>query len=396
MKYIVIIPDGMADYPCQGLFGKTPLQVAKTPNIDSLSRQGEAGLVWTVPRDMEPASDIANLCIFGYNPHKYYSGRGPLEAANLGVELDEGEIAFRCNFVTVEKEADKLIDYSAGHISTLETKILISKLNEKLANEFVRFYPGVSYRNLMVIKGNEEVLVLKTIPPHNIINEKLSENLPVGEGAEILKDIIEKSYSILNEEEVNSVRVDLGENPANMIWLWGQGKKMELPSFEERFGISGAVISAVDLIKGIGKTIGFEVIEVEGATGYYDTNYAAKGDAAIAALKKKDFVYVHIESPDEAGHNGDIREKIRAIEEIDRFIVGKAKEYFESNPGRILLLPDHFTPVEVRKHCPDPVPFLISGEGIEPMGIEFFDEASARKSKIKIKQGWKLMEYFLR
>ena len=396
MKYIVIIPDGMADYPCKGLFGKTPLQVAKTPNIDALCLEGEVGLVRTVPRSMEPASDIANLSILGYDPHRYYTGRGPLEAANLGVKLNKDEIAFRCNLVTVEKEADKLTDYSAGHISTSEAKILISKLNKRLANEFIKFYPGVSYRHLMVIKGDEKILKLKTIPPHNIIQEKFSENLPIGEGAEILRDIIEKSYSILKEDEINSVRIDLGENPANMIWLWGQGKKLELPSFEERFGISGAVISAVDLIKGIGKTVGLRVIEVEGATGYYDTNYASKGEEAIIALKDDDFVYVHIEAPDEAGHNGDIREKIKAIERIDHFVVKKAREYFRSNAGRILILADHFTPVELKKHCADPVPFLISGKGINSCGIEFFDEISARKSTLRIKQGWKLMEYFLR
>jgi len=396
MKYIVIVPDGMADYPCEGLFGKTPLDVAKTPNMNALCQEGETGLVRTIPRNMEPASDVANLSIFGYDPQRYYTGRGPLEAANLGVKLDEDEVAFRCNLITASKDDDRLIDYSAGHISTAEAKVLISRLNEKLANEFIRFYPGVSYRHLLIIKGDKRVLTLKTVPPHNIINEHLSDNLPSGEGAELLRDLIEKSYSILNAEEVNSVRIDLGENPANMIWLWGQGERLELPSFEERFGIRGAVISAVDLIKGIGKTIGLEAIVVEGATGYYDTNYAGKGEKAIAYLEDRDFVYEHIEAPDEAGHNGDLREKIKAIEEIDHFIIGRVREYLKVNPGRVLVLPDHFTPVELRRHCADMVPFLISGEGISPDEIEHFSEATARKSKLRIKQGWKLMEYFLR
>lgn len=386
----------MADYPCKDLFGKTPLQVAKTPNMDALSKQGEVGLVRTIPRNMEPASDIANLSILGYDPHKYYKGRGPLEAVNLEVKLDADDIAFRCNLITAEKDSDRLIDYSAGHISTAEAKILISKLDEKLGNEFIKFYCGVSYRHLMVVKKNRRILSAKTIPPHNIIQEGLSENLPLGEGAEILKDLMEKSWSILKEEEVNMVRIDLGENPANMIWLWGQGTRIELPLFKEQFGISGAVISAVDLIKGIGKAVELEVVKVEGATGYYDTNYAGKGENAIAVLKDKDFVYVHIESPDEAGHNGDIRQKIKAIEEIDYFIVGKVREYLKSNSARVLLLPDHFTPAELRRHCSDMVPFFISGEGISPDEADLFSESSASKSKLQIKEGWKLMEHFLR
>ncbi|RKY38990.1 MAG: cofactor-independent phosphoglycerate mutase [Candidatus Omnitrophota bacterium] len=395
MKYIIIIPDGMADYPCEKLFGKTPLEVAKTPFMDAFCAQGKIGLVRTIPRAMEAASDIANLSILGYDPARYYPGRGPLEASNLGVELEEGDIAFRCNLVTVEKQEDRLIDYSAGHISSPEAEVLISKLNKELGSESIHFYAGVSYRHLLVIKGEKKLLEVKTIPPHNIIGERISENLPAGEGAEVLIDLMNRSYEVLKEEEVNAVRIDLGENPANMVWFWGQGEKIDLPSFEAKFGLKGAVISAVDLIKGIGKSIGFEVIDVEGATGYYNTNYQGKGRSAISALEEKDLVYVHIEAPDEAGHNGEIREKIKAIEEIDQFIVGEAYRYSEHNPARVLILPDHFTPVEVRKHCPEMVPFIIAGEGIEKDEIDSFSESNAQKSRLRIKEGWRLMEYFL-
>lgn len=397
MKYIVLVPDGAIDYPLEELGGKTPLEAADTPNMDFIAQNGIIGRTRTIPKSLLPASDVANLSIFGYDPEKYYTGRGPLEAANLGVELSEDEIAFRCNLVTASE--DRMIDYSAGHISTEEARALIKTLNENLATEDLRFYAGVSYRNLLVIRSplSEELSKIKCIPPHDITGKDIGENLPEGETAEILIDLMDKSKQIFQNHEINKVRIDLKENPANMIWLWGQGKTPNMPKFKDRFGLEGSVISAVDLIKGLGKILGLEVINVKGATGYYDTNYLGKAEAALKALKEKDFVYLHVEATDEAGHNGDLQAKITCIERFDGFVVGTILKNFKKKKNfRILVIPDHATPLSLRTHTYDEVCFCLAGKGIEKKDFKGFNESEAKKATFYLENGYELMDHFIR
>ncbi len=397
MKYIVIVGDGMADYPVAELGGRTPLEAARTPNMDQIVQGGVLGIAKTIPAKMTPASDVANISILGYNPAEYYSGRAPLEAANLGVELEEEDVAFRCNLITAS--GDTLLDYSAGHIQSKEAATLINCIDENLGTDRIKFYPGVSYRHLMVVKGGarEGLDSLECRPPHDIAGQNISKNFPKGRNAEVLIKLMENSRPILESQELNLVRVDLKENPANMIWLWGQGRKPRMPSFYDKYGVTGSVISAVDLIKGLGRVLGLEVINVEGATGYYDTNYAGKAKAAIDSLENNDFVFVHVEAPDEAGHNGDLREKISAIERIDQFIVSQVLKSFKGRPDfRVMLLPDHCTPISVRTHTSDPVPFAICGSGISARGLSGYNEKEAKKSSLYFEEGWRLMDYFIK
>jgi len=293
MKYIVIIPDGAADYPLDILGGKTPLEAANTPFIDSLAKDGVLGRVKTIPRGFSPSSDVANLSLLGYDPETYYTGRGPLEAANLGVELGDKDLAFRCNLIT-ESEG-KLHDYSSGHITDKEAKILMKHINAELGSDRIEFFFGTSYRNLMVIRGGVDLGLdkIKYFAPHDIMGRQITEHLPKEENAKIIIDLMNRSKELLATQEINKVRIDLGENPANMIWLWGCGPKPSLPLFQDEFGVKGAVISAVDLIKGIGRIAGLKVLEVEGANGYYDTNYLGKAEAALEALQTCDFVFIH-------------------------------------------------------------------------------------------------------
>ena len=387
----------MADEPLEELFGKTPLEAAKTPRLDALAKEGQVGLCRTVPKGMTAASDVASLSILGYDPRRYYTGRGSLEAANIGVTLGEDEVAFRCNLITVEK--GRVVDYSAGHISTPEGKLLIEHLNKKLGKKGARFYAGVSYRHLLVVKksfspsGRFEDT---TGGPHTLLGSEIEKHLPQGEGSEFLTQLMLKSQEVLADHEVNKVRLDLGENPANMIWLWGPGTRAALPSFQEKFGLKGAVISAIDLIKGIGRLVGFEVINVPGATGYYDTNYEGKTSYALSTLKKKDFVLVHLEATDEAGHNGDLREKMNAIEKFDRVIVGGVLDGLRKMGSfRILVTPDHATLVRQRIHTDTPVCFLMYGEGIEPRGTDEFSEKSAAANGLAFEEGHHLMDYLI-
>lgn len=398
MKYVIVVGDGMADYPLPELEGKTPLEVAKKPNLDGLAGQGEVGLARMIPAGMTPASDVGNLSILGYDPLQYYCGRAPLEAANMGIKLMQGEVAFRCNLVTVEK--DILSDYSAGHISSQESKVLIEELNHRLAREGMRFYSGISYRHLLILKdfgGSAERLVnVRCVPPHDIMGKNYRKFLPSGKGAEALTEFMEKSRGVLKDHDVNRVRVDLGENPANMIWLWGQGQTPQMPSFKEKYGLEGSVISAVDLVNGIGRLVGFDVIRVPGATGYYDTNYEGKADYALDSLKERDFILVHIEAPDEAGHNGDLREKINAIERLDRLVVGRILEGLKKIAYRILVVPDHPTSVAKRTHTADEVPFVLAGSGISPNGALTYSETAARGTGLVVKEGHQLMRKLLR
>lgn len=396
MKYAILVADGMADYPLDELEGRTPLEVAKTPNMDFIASSGVVGQANMIPKGMTAGSDVACLSIFGYNPKKYYSGRGPLEAANIGIKLGKNEIAFRCNLVTTSN--DTLIDYSAGHISTQEAKILIDLLNKRLATKFVKFYCGVSYRHLMCVKPTKkypEFTALCT-PPHNIIGKSVSNNLPKGEGAQFLIDLMQMSQNILLQHEVNQVRVDLKENPANMIWLWGQGKKPDMPNFYDKYKVKGSVISAVDLIKGMGRIAGLNVIDVPGATGYYDTDYKAKANYGVKSLKNRDFILVHVEAPDEAGHNADIRAKITAIENFDREIVSRFLGYFEGQKEyRILVLPDHPTPIRLRTHTHDAICFAMCGQGITPDNKQSLSEFISKSSTFVFKDGYKLMDEFI-
>jgi 2,3-bisphosphoglycerate-independent phosphoglycerate mutase len=371
----------MADYPLEKLQGKTPLQVAKTPNLDRMASEGSTGLSATIPENMTAGSDVAALSILGYDPSLYYRGRGPLEAVSLDIEPAADEVVFRCNLVSV---SDVLMDdYSAGHISSKEAKVLIEALNREIRIDGIIFYPGVSYRNVTTIREallREGKGPLRCIPPHAIIGQPIEPNLPVGRGAPLLRQLMESSREILSAQPVNQVKIDLRENPANMIWLWGGGKLERPPSFQEKFGVDGAVIAAVDLIKGIGKLVGLRAIDVPGATGYYDTDYDAKASYAIAALEDADFVVVHVEAADEAGHNADILQKIAAIERFDARIVGPILERLEKwGEYRALAMPDHYTPISVRDHTADPVPFAICGSGIRKDSVEVFDEFSVAR-----------------
>jgi 2,3-bisphosphoglycerate-independent phosphoglycerate mutase len=396
MKYIVVVLDGASDYPIEALGKKTPLEVAETPFMDSLAQRGILGRVKTVPPGFTPSSDVANLSLFGYEPPKFYTGRGPLEAANLGIELGEDDLAFRCNLIT-ESEG-KLLDYSAGHITDREAKILIEYLNKGLGKKDIEFYHGTSYRNLMIFRNSSKLGLdkLKYFPPHDIIGQDIKKHLPKGKHSDIIVDLMRQSQVLLKDHEINKVRVDLGENPANMAWLWGCGGKPTIPSFKEKFGLSGAVISAVDLIKGIGRIIGFKVVEVEGATGYYDTNYRGKAEGALTALEEVDFVFVHIEAPDEAGHNQDLRMKIICLERIDKMIVGPIVEKMKDKDFRILITPDHPTPIAKRTHTNEPVPFLICGNGIERDNFSSYSELQAQNSSLYFDKGIDLIKFFLR
>jgi len=396
MKYIVLVGDGMSDRPLEKLNGRTPLEVASSPNMDDIVKKGRIGTATTIPKGLTPASDVANLSILGYDPKKYYSGRGPLEAANIGVKLEENDVAFRCNLITTSE--DKMVDYSAGHIKSKEAKVLIKAINKVLASDTVKFYPGVSYRHLMVLKtaSREEatkISKLKCVPPHDILNKRISKHLPSGEGKEIMISLMNKAKEILEDHEINKVRIDLSENPASSIWLWGQGVMPDMPSFKDLYGVRGAIISAVDLIKGIGKITGLRVIDVPGATGYYDTNFKGKGEYALRALEEDDFVFVHVEAPDEAGHNGDIRAKITAIENFDKYVVGTIwKAFRKKEDFRIMVLPDHATPIACRTHTIDPIPFAMCGKDVEKDSACVFTENAAKTSKFYLGDGHVLMK----
>ncbi len=390
-KYLVLIGDGMSDRPLKELGGKTPLEVARTTNLDFLARNGVCGWTNNVPKNLPPGSDVAAMSIFGYDPKKYYSGRGPLEAASIGVKLKKGEVAFRCNLVTVKN--GKMADFTAHHISTGEAHRIMRLLNAKLGTKEIRFYGGVSYRNLMVMtKGQIPMTKIATTPPHDITNRRIHNYLPKGKGSELLIKLMNESEVILHEQKTKTT----------MIWPWGQGILPVLPAFRKKFGRRGAVITAVDLLKGLGKTLGMTVIRVPGATGYLDTNYKGKAEYALRALKDHDIVFVHVEAPDEAGHEGNVKHKIQAIEDFDRLVVGTIlKEIIGSKYRsiKVLVLPDHSTPIGVMPHTRDDVPFVMYGAGVGGQGLGFrgYSEKEIRKSRIKIINGWRLLkDLFLR
>jgi 2,3-bisphosphoglycerate-independent phosphoglycerate mutase len=372
MKYIVILADGMADEPLGELGGKTPLEYAKTPAMDWMAQNGACGMLKTIPDDFEAGSDIANMSILGYSPGKYYTGRGPLEAASMGIDLDTRDVAYRCNLVTVEN--GNMADFSAGHISSPEGAALFQTLKKEIPQ--VMFKSGVSYRNLLVIPGGNGSV---STPPHDIVGEKIAGYLPKGADEALLLKCMEKSREVFAEHPVNVARRREGKSPATQIWPWSGGHKPAFPGFFEKYGKKGGMISAVDLLNGIARCSGMEIIKVPGATGYLDTDYAAKGRYAIDAMAHLDFLYLHIEAPDEAGHMGSIEEKVRAIENVDG-VIGMILEEFE---GIVAVLPDHPTPIRVKTHTRDPVPFVVIGKGTD--SIENFSEKTARLGKVGMK-----------
>jgi len=380
MKYIILVGDGMGDLPIAELGEKTPLAFAQTPAMDRIASEGELCLVRTVPEGFPPGSDVANLSLLGYLPHECYSVRAPLEAASLGVALEPDEIAFRCNLVTLRFEEDRVFmeDYSSGHISSNEARILVEGLEKVAGTDRLRFYPGVSYRHLLVHSG--EVGPLVTVPPHDYTGREVTEFWQRYNSIPHLQEALCQAVAYLADHPINRDRQAQQRNPANGIWLWGEGKAPSMPTIGEQFGVEGALISAVDLLKGIGVYAGLEIIEVEGVTGYLDTNYAGKASAAIEALKTKDFVFVHVEAPDEAGHQGSLKDKLQAIEDFDGKIV---KPIFGALMAsgydfRLAVAMDHFTPLSSRTHSVDPVPVAIYDSRAGKLGSGLpYDEQSA-------------------
>jgi len=392
-KYAIIVPDGAADEPLEQFDNKTVLEAAHIPNMDKVSTLGRQGLVRTIPVDMEAGSDIAQMSLLGYDPRRYYTGRAPIEAAARDIKLSLEDWIFRCNLITI---ADgKMADHSAGHISTVEACKLIKELDDQLGNEKIRFHTGVSYRHLLVFK--ELDFDVQTYPPHDHIGAAIEKILPRGKGAEMLIDLMARSQQLFNNHDINKVRKDLGENQVSSIWLWGQGKRAQMEHFQKRFGLKGVTITAVDLVKGLSKLIGFDLIDVPGATGFIDTNYQGKASAAIKALEEYDIVFVHIEAPDEASHNGNAEMKKKAVEQIDKYIVGPVLEALQDYESwRILVMPDHPTPVRSCAHSPEPVPFAMAGDNVGGILHTTFSEANAAKSGFRIENGFELMEYFLK
>jgi 2,3-bisphosphoglycerate-independent phosphoglycerate mutase len=382
MKYAVLIGDGMADYPIDKLGGRTILQAARTPAMDSIAARGKTGLAKTVPDGFPPGSDVANMSILGYDPAAYYSGRAPLEAASMGVALAADDVAFRCNLITIEN--GKIKDYSAGHISSDDAEILIETLDSELRTDKVRFYPGISYRHLIVAANNFGAETECT-PPHDITGERKDSYLPRGKDGDFFSGLIEASTVVLGLHPVNLKRVQEGKNPANSIWVWGQGYAPKFTSFQELYRKKGAIISAVDLLKGIGIYAGLDVIEVPGATGYLDTNYEGKASAAIKALKTRDLVFVHVEAPDEAGHEGSIEKKLKAVEDFDSRIVAPILKHAETSdePFTILVLPDHPTPISIKTHTKDPIPFAVyRTDKPDKDSVKTFDEESVKNGSM--------------
>jgi len=361
--------------------------------MDKISSEGKQGIVLTVPPGMTPGSDVAMMSLLGYDPLVCYSGRAPLEAAAKDIALGLNDWVFRCNLVTI---ADKrMADHSAGHISDKEAATLITELDAQIDARHIHLHQGLSYRHLCVINGI--LFKVKTTPPHDIIGEKISKHLPHGKNADVLIEIMNQSEQLFANHDINKVRMDLGENPVSRVWLWGQGKKAVLERFSKRFGLKGAAITAVDLVKGIAKLIGFDLVAVKGATGYFDTNYKGKAAAAIKALKDHDIVLVHVEAPDEAGHSGNAEQKKAAVEMIDKHIVGPVHEALKAyGDYRILVMPDHPTPVETRAHSGDPVPFAMAGKSIQGALQKPFCEKNAYKSGFRVEKGSEMMEYFVK
>ncbi|MBN1176125.1 MAG: cofactor-independent phosphoglycerate mutase [Dehalococcoidales bacterium] len=394
MKYIVLIIDGAAGLPLPERGNKTCLELARTPNLDEMATGGLAGMVRTVPPGMEPSSACACMSVLGYDPAVYYRGRASIEAKSMGIDIGKGEAVFRCNLVNIED--GRMKDYSAGHIPTGEAKEIIDTLNEELGSEEIMFYPGVSYRHILKIKGHPDTLQAVCTPPHDIPGRPVEEYLPKGAGGELLRDLMARSEDLLRSHRINVARRDRGDVPVTTIWLfWGSGELPAMPSFNKAYGLNAALTSGVDLLKGLAKMAGMEVLDIKGVTDGPDNDNAAQISGALEALNKYDLAVVHIEAPDEAAHGGLIDEKIAAIEKIDAEVVGRLLER-RGKDLWALVMPDHPTPVELRTHSADPVPFLIWGKGIEANGAERFTESEAAKTGVFIEEGYKIMGRLLK
>ncbi len=400
MKYVVVLYDGMADYPVPVLDGKTPMMVAKKPNLDYLAQRAEVGLVRTVAEGLKPGSDVANMSVMGFDPMKYYTGRSPLEAASIGIDMKKTDVSLRCNLVTLSEddkpyEEKTIEDYCADDISTEEAEEIIKTIEEELGNEVFKFYPGVSYRHCL-IWDNGTTDLGKMTPPHDITGKVITDYLSASENAKPLLEMMKKSYDILKDHPVNIARKAKGKRPANSIWLWGEGTRPAFSSFEEVTGIKGGVVSAVDLIKGIGGCAEMEVAEVEGATGYIDTNFEGKAEAGLDILKRNDLVYIHFEATDECGHRNEPENKVRAIEMIDERVLPILFEGLKVyDDYKIMVLPDHPTPIVTRTHASDPVPYLIYHKNGEIEGVETINEETAANTGNFIDFGPGIMKHFI-
>jgi 2,3-bisphosphoglycerate-independent phosphoglycerate mutase len=398
MKYIVIIGDGMADRPMDELGGLTVLQKSSTPNMDWLAARGECGMARTIPPGMPPGSDVANLSIMGYDPERFYTGRAPLEAVSMGISMEADDVAYRCNIVTIDFDRGLMIDHSSGHITSEEGKELIEAVGREIGSAAIRFYPGVSYRHLVIWKNGS--VKPECTPPHDILEKEFKSYLPSGDGSDVLRDLMQRSQPILKSHPVNEKRRATGKRTADSIWLWGQGKRPSVPTYKDKYGITGSLISAVDLTKGLGICAGLEIINVPGATGWIDTNYAGKAQSALDALDNKDFVYIHVEAPDEAGHSGSLENKIRAVEDLDAKLIGPMLEGVGKRYGefRLLLMPDHATPISIRTHTDEPVPYVIYDSRREktPAGASYSEAIASGSDCVFIEKGYTLMDKFIR
>lgn len=392
-KYAILVGDGMADKPLAVLENKTPLEYAATPNMDSVAAQGAVGTVQTIPDGYQPGSDVANMSLMGYDPALYYTGRGPIEAASLGIPLSRTDTAFRCNLVCLGE--GRMVDYSAGHIETDDAAALIAELRRNLDSDTIHFYPGVSYRHLLVI-GDFPGGELRTVPPHDISGMPYEEHLPRGVGSDRLSELSAGAHGILAQSVTNTTRIAAGMTPATDIWLWGRGNMVALPALRDRYGLCGSVVSAVDLVKGLGKMAGLRIRTVKGATGYLDTNYEGKVTAAHKALREEDFVFLHVEAPDEASHEGIVEKKIRAIEDFDRHVVGgMLKVAADIGALRLAVLPDHATLLSTKTHDRMPVPFAVCGPGVTIDDARAYSEGIARKQGKKVYTGSTFFDSFM-
>ena len=399
MKYIILLGDGMADYPLYELRGKTPLEYAHTPYMDMIASQGTLGMIDTIPAGFSPGSDVAIMTVLGYDPKQYYTGRGPLEAASMGLQLGDNDVVFRCNLVTLGGDKKNFMeDFTAGHITTQEARLIITSINNELGSADFQFYPGLSYRHLFVWRDGK--YLLETTPPHDITGKAISDYLPRGGlGADQLINLMERSQVILTDHPVNRLRTIEGKKPVSSIWLWGQGRTPKLEKLTDKYSLRGGMISAVDLLNGIGVCAGLKVIRVEGATGYTDTNYSAKARKALDALKDMDFIFVHVEAPDEMGHEGNIGGKIEAIEDFDKKVIGTILNDIDSTGTfRLLVLSDHPTPISLRTHASDPSPFAVlsSDKNENLRNGSVFSESSAKRNGMVVSPGYYLIDHFIK
>jgi 2,3-bisphosphoglycerate-independent phosphoglycerate mutase len=394
LKYCVVIMDGAAGWELPERDNHTCLGLAETPNLDAIACESEVGLTRTVPPGMEPSSACACMSVLGYDPAVYYRGRSAIEAKSMGIPIATGEIVFRCNLVTVQD--GKMLSYSAGYISTPEAREIIESVDRQLGNDDIHFYPGVSYRHIMKIKGHKEALKAVCTPPHDISNKPVADYLPKGSGSKFLKTLMKSSEEILKDHPVNMARINRGEIPATTIWLfWSSGQIPEMPSFRQYYGLNAAITSAVDLLRGLGKMAGMTILEIPGITDSLDNDFAAQANGALKALRDHDLVVIHVEAPDEAGHAGSIEKKVEAIEKIDHEIIKRLRSW-QDDSLKVLVMPDHPTPIKSQTHNNEPVPFLLWGPGFSTNGAKRFTEKDANYTKFVINNGYDVMKYFLK